>query len=72
MYEIINEITNKSSNLETSIKNTLAVSEQFLETAEAASINVLSQIEEIKNIKLQADSLTNLSENLLISINKFR
>ncbi|CDF58944.1 methyl-accepting chemotaxis protein [Thermobrachium celere] len=72
MYDIINEITGKSSTLENSIKNTLAVSEQFLETAQTSSLHVLNQIEEIKNIKLQADNLINLSENLNSTINKFR
>ncbi|WP_203635501.1 methyl-accepting chemotaxis protein [Thermobrachium celere] len=72
MYDIINEITGKSSTLENSIKNTLAVSEQFLETAQTSSLHVLNQIEEIKNIKLQADNLINLSENLNNIINKFR
>lgn len=72
MYEIINEISNKSSNLETSIVNTMAVSEQFLETAEEASIHVLNQIEEIKKIKYQADTLTDLSKNLIASIDKFK
>ncbi|WP_027308855.1 methyl-accepting chemotaxis protein [Caloramator sp. ALD01] len=72
MYDTINEITEKSSSLENSIKNTLSVSEQFLETAEASSLHVLNQIEEIKNIKLQADNLIHLSENLNSTVNKFR
>ncbi|MCX7695323.1 MAG: methyl-accepting chemotaxis protein [Caloramator sp.] len=72
MYDTINEITTKSSSLENSIKNTLAVSDQFLETAEASSLHVLNQIEEIKNIKLQADNLIHLSGNLNTSVNKFR
>ncbi|WDC85491.1 hypothetical protein PL321_09525 [Caloramator sp. mosi_1] len=72
MYDTINEITSKSSALEKSIKNTLAVSEQFLETAETSSLHVLKQIEEIKNINQQADSLIYLSQNLNNTVNKFR
>lgn len=72
MYEIINEISDKSNNLEISIKNTMAVSEQFIETSEEASLHVLNQVEEIKKIKYQADTLTDLSKNLINSVEKFK
>lgn len=67
------EVMSVNSNLLTSnIHNISAVSEQSAAAAEEVNASVANQLNDIQNVKMQANELYNLAQNLDILIEKFK